>query len=64
MEATGAIGAGLANIVRKMKGREILMIPVCMVLLGWGPVLPEILKNFLPSFLSSLALRLPWDLTP
>lgn len=32
MDATGAINAGLSNVVEKMKGRELMMIPVCMVL--------------------------------
>ena len=32
MDATGAINAGLSNVVEKMKGRELLMIPVVMVL--------------------------------
>ena len=47
MEATGAIGAGLANIVRKMKGREILMIPVCMVLFGMGSCFAGNFEEFL-----------------
>ena len=32
MDATGAVNAGLSNVVKKMKGRELLMIPVCMIL--------------------------------
>lgn len=36
LNATGAINAGMANIVRAMKGRELLLIPVCMVVFGCG----------------------------
>lgn len=32
MDATGAINAGLAHVVNKMKGRELLMVPVCMII--------------------------------
>ena len=34
MEGTGAINAGLANVVRAMRGKELLMIPVLMTVLG------------------------------
>lgn len=36
MNATGAISVGVSNIVKKMKGREILMIPVLMTVFGCG----------------------------
>lgn len=36
MDATGAINAGMANVVKKTKGRELLMIPICMVVFGLG----------------------------
>ncbi len=34
MEGTGAINAGLANVVRAMRGKELIMIPVLMTVLG------------------------------
>lgn len=34
MEGTGAINAGIANVVRAMRGKELLMIPVLMTVLG------------------------------
>ena len=34
MEGTGAINAGLANVVRAMRGKELVMIPVLMLVLG------------------------------
>lgn len=36
LEGTGAIKSGMANVVRAMKGKELLMIPVCMVAFGCG----------------------------
>ena len=36
LNATGAINTGMANVVRSMKGRELLMIPVCMMVFGCG----------------------------
>ena len=36
LEGTGAIKSGMANVVRAMKGKEILMIPVCMAAFGCG----------------------------
>jgi len=36
LNATGAINTGMANVVRSMKGRELLMIPVCMIVFGCG----------------------------
>ena len=34
VEATGALKAGLSNLVIKMKGRELLLIPVCVFVFG------------------------------
>ena len=36
LEGTGAIRAGMANVVRIMRGKELLMIPVCMTAFGCG----------------------------
>lgn len=36
MEATGAIKSGMAALVRKMQGRELLLVPVCMIVFGCG----------------------------
>lgn len=36
LNATGAIDVGMANVVKKMKGKELLMIPVCMIVFGCG----------------------------
>ncbi|MCH3950418.1 MAG: YfcC family protein [Acidaminococcus sp.] len=47
MDATGATGAGLSNIVKKMRGRELLMIPVCMVLFGCGSCFAGNFEEFL-----------------
>ena len=38
MEATGAINNGMTLVVKKMAGKEILMIPVCMMVFGCGSV--------------------------
>ena len=34
VESTGALHAGLSNVVIKMKGKELLLIPVCIFLFG------------------------------
>ena len=34
VESTGALHAGLSNIVIKMRGKEVLLIPVCVFLFG------------------------------
>ena len=34
VESTGALNAGLSNIVIKMRGKELLLIPVCVFLFG------------------------------
>lgn len=34
VEATGALKAGLSNLVIKMKGRELLLVPVCVFVFG------------------------------
>lgn len=36
MDATGAVRSGMGTLVRKMRGREILFIPVCMLIFGCG----------------------------
>lgn len=36
LNGTGAINAGMAGIVRRMRGREMMMIPVCMIVFGCG----------------------------
>lgn len=36
MDTTGAIKSGMAALVRKMQGRELLLIPVCMLVFGCG----------------------------
>ena len=36
LNGTKAIETGMANVVRAMKGKELLMIPVCMLVFGWG----------------------------
>lgn len=47
MEATGATNAGMANVVRKMKGKELLMIPVCMIIFGCGACFAGNFEEFL-----------------
>lgn len=34
LDATGAIRAGMSTLVRKMNGKEVMMIPVCMLIFG------------------------------
>ena len=36
LNGTKAIETGMANVVRAMKGKELLMIPVCMLVFGYG----------------------------
>ncbi len=55
MEATGAISIGLANIVKKMAGKETLLIPVVMFAFSIGGALigmAEEVLAFLPIILS------------
>lgn len=47
LNGTGAINAGMANVVRAMKGREILMIPVCMIVFGCGSAFCANFEEFL-----------------
>ena len=47
LNATGAINNGMANVVRSMKGRELLMIPVCMVVFGCGSAFCANFEEFL-----------------
>lgn len=47
MDATGAISAAMGNMVKKMKGKEILLIPVCMVVFGLGSCFAANYEEFL-----------------
>lgn len=47
MEATGAIRNGMTLVVRKMAGKELLMIPVCMVVFGCGSAFAGNFEEFL-----------------
>lgn len=47
LNGTGAINNGIANVVRAMKGREMLMIPVCMVVFGCGSAFCANFEEFL-----------------
>lgn len=47
LNGTGAINAGMANVVRAMKGKELLMIPVCMVVFGCGSAFCANFEEFL-----------------
>lgn len=47
LDGTGAINAGMTNIVRAMKGKEFLMIPVCMIVFGMGSTFCANFEEFL-----------------
>lgn len=47
LDGTGAINAGMTNIVRAMKGKEFLMIPVCMIVFGMGSAFCADFEEFL-----------------
>lgn len=47
LNGTGAINTGMANVVRKMKGKELLMIPVCMTVFGLGSAFCASFEEFL-----------------
>lgn len=47
MDATGATHAGMANAVKKMSGKELLMIPVCMIIFGCGSCFAGNFEEFL-----------------
>jgi len=47
LNGTGAINAGMANVVRAMKGKELLMIPVCMIVFGCGSAFCANFEEFL-----------------
>lgn len=47
LDGTGAINAGMTNIVRAMKGKEFLMIPVCMIVFGMGSAFCANFEEFL-----------------
>ena len=36
LNGTGAVNVGLANVLQKLKGRELLMIPILMIIFGCG----------------------------
>ena len=62
MEATGAIHNGMTLVVKKMAGKELLMIPVCMMVLGVVLPLLETLKSFWLLFLWCWPYVWLWDL--
>ena len=47
LNGTGAINNGMANVVRAMKGKELLMIPVCMIVFGCGSAFCANFEEFL-----------------
>ena len=47
LDGTGAINAGMTNIVRAMKGKEFLMIPVCVIVFGMGSAFCANFEEFL-----------------
>ncbi|WP_242946330.1 YfcC family protein [Anaerostipes sp. 494a] len=47
MEATGAIHNGMSLVVKKMAGKELLMIPVCMIIFGCGSCFAGNFEEFL-----------------
>ena len=47
LNGTGAINAGMSNVVRAMRGKELLMIPVCMVVFGCGSAFCANFEEFL-----------------
>lgn len=47
LNATGAINTGMSNVVRAMKGKELLMIPVCMIVFGLGSAFCASFEEFL-----------------
>ncbi len=47
LDGTGAINAGMTNIVRAMRGKEFLMIPVCMIVFGMGSAFCANFEEFL-----------------
>lgn len=47
MEATGAINNGMTLVVKKMAGKELLMIPVCMLVFGCGSAFAGNFEEFL-----------------
>lgn len=47
LNGTGAIDNGMSNVVRAMKGKELLMIPVCMVVFGCGSAFCANFEEFL-----------------
>ena len=58
LNATGAINAGMSRVVRAMKGKELLMIPVCMIVFGLGSAICASFEEFLVFFPLVLACSL------
>lgn len=48
MDATGAIKCGMGNMVKKVSGKELLLIPVCMIVFGLGSCFAANYEEFLP----------------
>ena len=47
MDATGAIRSGMGNMVKKMAGKELFLIPVCMLIFGMGSCFAANYEEFL-----------------
>lgn len=47
LEGTGAIESGLANVVRATRGKELIMIPICMTVFGLGSCFCANFEEFL-----------------
>lgn len=47
LDATGAMSAGMANVVKATKGKELLMIPICMIVFGLGSAFCGNFEEFL-----------------
>ena len=47
MDATGAIKTGMGNMVKKMAGVEVLLIPICMIVFGLGSCFAANYEEFL-----------------
>ncbi|MCK0084520.1 Uncharacterised protein [[Clostridium] symbiosum] len=50
MDATGALHVGMANLIKKMAGKEILLVPICMVVFGLGSACAGNFEEFLAFF--------------
>ena len=47
LDATGAMNAGMANVVKATRGKELLMIPICMIVFGCGSAFCGNFEEFL-----------------